>query len=93
MACGLAPSRFLRLLQRPALIAAEHQQATDPLPRHLRGEVKQRVHHGGRLQRAAEGIALRRIAAIETAFEPGVALFRGAVGKTVRHHASLALLL
>lgn len=58
------------------------------LPRHLRGEVKQRVHHGGRLQRAAEGIALRRIAAIETAFEPGVALFRGAVGKTVRHHAS-----
>ncbi len=83
----------LRLLQRPGLVAAEHQQATDPLPRHLRGEVKQRVHHQGRLQRAAEGIALRRVAAVETAFEPGVALFRGAVGKAVRYHPPLALLL
>ena len=65
----------LRLLQRPGLVAAEYQQAANSLPRHLRGEVKQRVHHRWRLQGAAEGVALRRVAAVETAFEPGVALF------------------
>lgn len=57
------------------LVAAEHQQMASLLPRHLRGEVKQRVHHRWRLQGAAEGVALRRVAAVETAFEPGVALF------------------
>ena len=45
------------------------------------------------LKTFAEGITLCRIAAIKTAFKPGIALLGSAVSEAVRHHASLTLLL
>ena len=60
---------------------------------HLRRQVTQFIHDSRALQRVAEGVALRRVAAIETAFKPGIALLRRSVGKAVRYDAPLALLL